>query len=861
MPETGYTLDRFQLEAIAALDRGHSVLVSAPTGSGKTRIAEHAVDLALAERRRVFYTTPIKALSNQKYHDLRAIHGDPAVGLLTGDTSINGDAPIVVMTTEVLRNMIYAASAALADLDWVILDEVHYLQDSARGSVWEEVIIHLPTHVRLVCLSATVSNVDDLGEWISVVRGPIDVVTEDRRPVTLDNWYLVEDRSLHELVVLPTSVDGVASPEGHRFDLAPHERVRGARRRYATPGRVDTIELLASRSMLPAIFFIFSRSGCDDAVLACLRAGLRFTDADERTRIREIVERHVEELSDGDLRALGYGEWLEALERGIASHHAGLVPPFKEAVEECFVAGLVRVVFATETLALGVNMPARTVVIDKLTKYTGERHEPLTPAQFTQLTGRAGRRGIDDHGNAIVLWSPFVPFDDVAELAASRSFRLTSSFRPTYNMAANLVRRYDAGDAHRLLGLSFAQFQIDAVLSREEVRLAARRAELDDAIAATRCSRGDVGEYAALIERARRPGAAGSGGAAVESALRTLRPGDVFARPGARRHGLVAVLSVSTRRDGAVRVKVIDAKAGVSPCGAQDLERPPEVLGRLDLPVPYKPTNVRFQRTVASALDRFAAGRRRGADRAEEVDARREASRLVTIHPVHDCPEREAHLRALRDRRRLTSEIERLEERRRSRGESLVDQFDSLLQLLEDWGHLDGWALTPKGERLVRLYHESDLLIAEAIDAGLLDDLDPASLAGLVSSFVYESRPSGPRLEEWFPSADVARRSGELDSLARALATDEIRLGLPPTRRPDPAFFSLAHAWASGRDLERLLVDDLPGGDFVRTVKQLLDLLRQIADTDAPCAPVAAEAAAAMQRGVVLASGAGREVV
>lgn len=859
MASEDYTLDRFQVEAISALDRGHSVLVSAPTGSGKTRIAEHAVARALADRRRVFYTTPIKALSNQKFHDLRDLHGDSAVGLLTGDTSINGDAPIVVMTTEVLRNMIYARSEGLADLDWVVLDEVHYLQDTARGSVWEEVIIHLPGHVRLVCLSATVSNVDELGEWISIVRGPIDVVTEERRPVTLDNWYLVSDRQRHELLLLPTLVDGESSSEGHRFDLAPHERVRGARRRYATPGRVEVVELLEERSMLPAIHFIFSRSGCDDAVVACLRTGLRFTAEHERVRIREIAERHVEELSDSDLRALDYGPWLEALERGIASHHAGLVPPFKEAVEECFVTGLVRVVFATETLALGVNMPARTVVIDKLTKYTGERHEPLTPAQYTQLTGRAGRRGIDDHGNAVVLWSPFVPFDDVATLAASRSFRLTSSFRPTYNMAANLVRRYDAADAHRLLGLSFAQFQIDALLVREERRLAARRAELAEATEKARCSRGDAGEYAELVASSRRPGRAGSGGAAVESALRSLRPGDVFARPGARRHGLVVVLSVSTRREGTVKVKVLDAKGVVSPCGAQDLDRPPEVLGRLELPVPYKPTNVRFQRSMATGLDRFAAGHRPSPARHREEDQRKEAARAVSLHPVHDCPERDVHLRALRTRHRLEGEVQRLEDRARGRADSLVEQFDRLLQLLENWGHLDGWALTAKGERLVQIHHECDLVICEAIAEGLFDDVDAAPLAGLLSAFVYESRPSGPRLEEWYPSAEVARRAAALDDLARTVAADEVRLGLPPTRRPDPAFFALAHAWASGRELERLLADDLPGGDFVRTVKQLLDLLRQIADTDAPCAATAGRAADAMQRGVVLASGAARE--
>ena len=510
-PDRGFRFDRFQVEAMAAIDRGRSVLVSAPTGSGKTVVAEHAITLARAAGGRAFYTTPIKALSNQKYHDLVGVHGAAEVGLLTGDTSVNGDAPIVVMTTEVLRNMIYSRSAALDGLLWVILDEVHYLQDAYRGPVWEEVIVHLPARVRLVCLSATVSNAEEVAGWIEAVRGPTEVVVETTRPVTLDNWYLVDDRHGDGLVMLPTLVGGRANPDGGRFDIehadgGRNRRSGRPRRRFATPGRVEVVELLATRDMLPAIFFIFSRAACDDAVTSCINAGLRLTTDDDRQRIREIVERHVERLSDADLAALGYDRWLAALEAGVAAHHAGMVPPFKEAVEACFVEGLVKVVFATETLALGINMPARSVVIDKLTKFTGERHEPLTAGQYTQLTGRAGRRGIDESGHALVLWSPFVGFDEVAALASSRSFRLTSSFRPTYNMAANLVRRYPADEAHRLLGLSFAQYQTDRDVVRLEQRLRTRREERDALTEAATCSLGDVVEYEALTSAATRFG-------------------------------------------------------------------------------------------------------------------------------------------------------------------------------------------------------------------------------------------------------------------------------------------------------------------------------------------------------------------
>ena len=874
-----FTLDRFQVEAIAAVDAGRSVLVSAPTGSGKTVVAEHAVAAALGSGGRAFYTTPIKALSNQKYHDLVRVHGAERVGLLTGDTAVNGDAPVVVMTTEVLRNMVYASSPALERLEWVVLDEVHYLQDAYRGPVWEEVIVHLPPSVRLVCLSATVSNATELADWISTVRGPTAVVVEDRRPVTLDNWYLVDDRQADQLALVPTLVDGRANPEAHRFDTDPRDAWRGRgrgggrpRRRYATPRRVEVVELLAERDMLPALYFIFSRAACDDAVSACLGAGLRFTETHERLRIREIVERHVESLGDDDLGVLGYDRWLAGLEAGVAAHHAGMVPPFKEAVEACFVEGLVKVVFATETLALGINMPARTVVIEKLTKFTGERHEFLTPGQYTQLTGRAGRRGIDEHGHAVVLWSPFVTFDEVAGLAASRSFRLTSAFRPTYNMAANLVRRYSAPEAHRLLGMSFAQYQADADVARLEQRLGQRRATLEALRAEAVCERGDVAGYRALVEgeREARGGPRGGRSSAVEDGLRSLRPGDVLWLDGTGGHGRVAVLSVSHRKGGSVRVKALTAHRRVLGLGAADFDEPPEVVGTLSLPVPYTPSKPAFQRQVAGDLERFAGGgpgrgRTRG-DRRGRRDGRgaRDPGRRGTgpwadEHAVHGCPDRDRHLRALRRAERLERELADTERRVRARSGSLVDTFDRVLELLERWGHLDGWALTPRGEQLVRIYHECDLLIAEALEEGLLDDLDPASTAGLTSSFVYEQRSSGPELEPWFPDRSVEDRAVRLVELAVEIAADERRLGLPATRTPDPAFFPLAHAWAAGDDLDHVLADEeLSGGDFVRTVKQLIDLLRQLGDAaSGPATSATARRAAdAVHRGVVAASSA-----
>jgi ATP-dependent RNA helicase HelY len=855
----GFALDAFQLRALDALDAGASVLVAAPTGSGKTVVAEYAVDLALAGAGKAFYTAPIKALSNQKYGDFTRRYGSDAVGLLTGDNSINGDAPVVVMTTEVLRNMIYARSPALRGLRFVVLDEVHYLQDLYRGPVWEEVIIHLPVGVGLVCLSATVSNAEELAEWITTVRGPTTAVIEEKRPVDLVNLYLVGDKASPDLHLLPTLVDGRPNSEADRLDAESlrSRPLRGRpRRRYFTPRRVDVVERLDDEDMLPAIYFIFSRAACDDAAQACVDAGLRLTSSDERVRIRAIAEERLGLLSDADLDVLGYDRWLTGLELGIAAHHAGMVPPFKEAVEACFAAGLVKVVFATETLALGINMPARTVVIEKLSKFTGEHHEFLTPGEYTQLTGRAGRRGIDPVGHAVVLWSPFVPFDQVAGLASSRSFRLTSAFRPTYNMAVNLVRSYPPEQAHHLLNLSFAQYQADQAVVRLETRLEKRREVLARLREEATCDLGNVDEYHALVAAADEARRATGMRSDVEGALSALRPGDVI-ELGA---GRAAVLTFANRRNDA-RVRVVTPNGKVVTLGTADFTDAPPVLGRIELPTPFMPNNHGFQHQVARELQRarLGGGTRRAERDNAAAQAAAEARRIAEDHPVHDCPDRDRHLRSRAQAARVLREVEDIERSVRGRTESLARRFDRVLRILETWGYLDGWNLTDRGAVLARVYHECDLLIAEAVSTGVFDGLDPASLAAVASEFTYERRAPGPPPAPWFPSARVRERHEALDAIAVDLQAAERAAALPVTRRPDPGFVPLAYAWAAGEPLDEVLADEeLSGGDFVRNVKQLLDLLRQlhVVVPDRATANAAGAAADALYRGIVAASSA-----
>ncbi|HVA74874.1 MAG TPA: DEAD/DEAH box helicase [Acidimicrobiales bacterium] len=871
--ELGFELDGFQRQALDALDSGGSVVVAAPTGSGKTVVAQYAVSLALAGGHKAFYTTPLKALSNQKYAELVRRHGASSVGLLTGDNSINGDAPVVVMTTEVLRNMIYASAPALENLRYVVLDEVHYLQNAYRGPVWEEVIIHSPPQVDLVCLSATVSNAEELADWIGTVRGETTAVIEDRRPVELHDLYLLGDKSSDRLLLMPTLVEGRPNAEAAALDSKTlrHPGMRGRPRgRLFTPRRIEVIELLEEHGMLPAIYFIFSRAACDDAVAQCVREGSRLTTVDERRQIRAIAEQHVEVLSDDDLRVLDYAAWINGLESGYAAHHAGMVPPFKEAVEACFAAGLVKAVFATETLSLGINMPARSVVIEKLTKFTGERHEFLTPGEYTQLTGRAGRRGIDDIGYAVVLWSPFVPFDQVASLAGARTYALSSSFRPTYNMAANLVRRYAPDVAHHLLNLSFAQYRTDSDVVRLETQIDRTGAALEEARAAATCERGDTGDYRRLLRASEqaaheRP----SNAAEVLAALDKLRPGDVLIVPGARTRGRVAVLSTARRRGGDVRIRGISADGRLVSLGPKDFANPPESVAQVELPTPYTPNNSSFQRRVASALNAAVSAANASTDRGDggtpgysrrdrdwRGDVAMAAATGVAQHPVASCPQAAAHVRALDRVDRLTRDIERLQRRVKGRVESLARQFDRVLRVLEAWGYVDGWSLTEAGERLARIYHEEDLLICESLGQGLLDGLEPDELAGVVSVFTFEARGQG-ETAPWFPNPRVRRRWSEIDQLGAELNAAEDDAGLPLTRRPEPGFVGLASAWAAGEDLAEVIEDEeMSGGDFVRNVKQLIDLLRQIGDVapDRSTARSARTAADRLLRGVVAAS-------
>ncbi|WP_194395527.1 DEAD/DEAH box helicase [Microbacterium atlanticum] len=797
-----FTLDPFQIEGCRALEDGRSVLVAAPTGAGKTIVGEFAVHLAMREPgEKAFYTTPMKALSNQKFRELQDVYGADDVGLLTGDTNINANARVVVMTTEVLRNMLYADSPALRGLRYVIMDEVHYLADRFRGAVWEEVIIHLAPAVRLVSLSATVSNAEEFGDWLDTVRGDTEVIVSETRPVPLEQHVLVrgdllplfDDRAGVATAQVNQELMRIRSFKGSHYDSnrraqasnsARHAGYEASRRRPPRGGtrpvrsanvhrieridRPDVVELLSRSNLLPAIFFIFSRAGCDGAVQQVRRSGLRLTSQEERQEIRAIVEERTRTLLEEDLAVLGYWEWRDNLERGVAAHHAGLLPAFKEVVEELFQRKLVKAVFATETLALGINMPARTVVLEKLEKFNGEARVAITSGEYTQLTGRAGRRGIDVEGHAVIQWTEGLDPQAVAALASRRTYPLNSSFRPTYNMAVNLIDQFGRARAREILESSFAQFQAD----RAVVGIAREVREQEQSLAgyqkAMTCDRGDFAEYSGI------------------------------------------------RRE------------------LSDLEK----INRKDAGASRRTRDER-QRHIASLRKRMQR------------------------HPCHQCPDREHHARWAERYWKLKRQIDKLRRQIETRTGTVARIFDRVVDVLATLDYVsqleDGrTALTPSGRTMRRIYGERDLLVAESLRRDIWKDLDPASLAALACSLVYEPRrdDGGPG-ERGLPRGAFRPAFEATLTLWQELDDLEQENRLPGTEPISAGLAQAMHTWARGGMLDRVLLEaDMAAGDFVRWAKQTIDLLDQLSlVAEQPLAGTARRALDAVRRGIVAYSG------
>ncbi|CAN5125095.1 DEAD/DEAH box helicase [soil metagenome] len=772
-----FDLDPYQVAACSVVEDGKSVLVAAPTGAGKTVIAEFAIYRAMQDARsKVFYTAPMKALSNQKFQELQAEYGEGAVGLLTGDTNINSHARIVVMTTEVLRNMLYADSDLLRDLSCVVMDEVHFLADRFRGAVWEEVIIHLPERVRMVSLSATVSNAEEFGDWLQAVRGDTEVIVSEERPVPLDQHILMRGKLVDLFDSSGLAATHRVNPElvqmarygGRTLGAKQMKDVgryhsRGGRPQEQRIERPDVVKLLDSKNLLPAIFFVFSRVGCDQAVTKVLRSGIRLTTPAERDEIRAIVEERCRTLLDEDLAVLGYWDWLTGLERGVAAHHAGLLPAFKEVVEELFQKKLVKVVFATETLALGINMPARTVVLEKLEKFNGEARVPITPGEYTQLTGRAGRRGIDVEGHSVIQWVDGLDPQAVASLASRRTYPLNSSFNPTYNMAVNLIEQFGRERTREILESSFAQFQADRAVVDLARKVRAQEESLAGYANSMKCHLGDYAEYSGI------------------------------------------------RRE------------------LTDLER---------------------------------KGMSNTASRAEREKRQRQLTdlrRRMKQHPCHACPDRESHARWAERYWKLKRETDQLTAQIRTRTGAVAKVFDRVTDVLLELGYLlpgekGELSLNANGRMLRRIYGERDLLVAESLRRGFWNELDPASLAAMATTLVYEPRREEGQLGDRHLPRGKFREAFDVTGTLWSELDDLERLHKLPGSQPLATGLALAmYRWASGTGLDAVLQEaDMAAGDFVRWTKQTIDLLDQLSVVaDGEVGRTARRALDAIRRGIV----------
>ena len=922
-----FELDDFQREACKSLQAGRGVLVAAPTGAGKTIVGEFAIYLALQRGLKAFYTTPIKALSNQKYSELTDKYGIHNVGLLTGDTSINGDAPVVVMTTEVLRNMLYADSASLDDLGYVVMDEVHYLADRFRGAVWEEVIIHLPSEVQVASLSATVSNAEEFGAWLDTVRGHTDIIVSEHRPVPL--WqHVMVGRNIVDLFAGETPFDEIAPPDADAaepllsaeaasqrgFEVNPEllsmakaesqmnfrgrfgHGGRSQRRQHGQHGRENSggpteqrspvrkasrpqvIASLDRQDLLPAITFIFSRAGCDAAVAQCVSAGLWLTSEREQRIIAMRVDEAGQDIPSEDLDVLGFWSWRDGLLRGLAAHHAGLLPTFKEVVEKLFAEGLVKAVFATETLALGVNMPARSVVLEKLEKFNGEAHVGITAGEYTQLTGRAGRRGIDVEGHAVVLWQPGTDPAAVAGLASRRTYPLNSSFRPTYNMSINLLAQFGRPRAREILESSFAQFQAD----RSVVGLAKQVRSREESLAGFRksmtCHLGDFTEYARLrreLSDAENVAARGQSRARkslTEDSLSRLLPGDVIDVPTGRAPGFAVVLSSDhTSREPRPAVLTMDHQ--LRRIGIHDLEGPVSPVTRVRIPKSFNAKVPKSRRELASSVrNAIRENRPPAPDSSRHNDFGRAAAlpdqerkiaelrRALRSHPCHGCSEREDHARWSERWWKLRQETDGLIRQIQGRTNTIAKTFDRVCEVLFSYGYLETTesgkvVIGTDGQRLRRIYGEKDLLISQALRQGAFDDLDAAEIAALASILVFQAKREDRGLRPRMPSVSLETSVDIVVKEWSALEDTEEANKLPLTGEPELGLMWPIFKWAKGRHLQEVLSGtDLAAGDFVRWVKQVIDLLDQLAKIpglDPRIARLCSEAITLVRRGVV----------
>ncbi|MBW4617243.1 MAG: RNA helicase [Desmonostoc vinosum HA7617-LM4] len=841
-----FELDLFQKDAIASLNAGRSVVVCAPTGSGKTLVGEYAIYRALSRGKRVFYTTPLKALSNQKLRDFRSKFGFDLVGLLTGDASINRDAPILVMTTEIFRNMLYGTpigqvGTSLVDVEAVVLDECHYMNDRQRGTVWEESIIYCPREVQLAALSATVANSDQLTDWLNHVHGPTDLIYSDFRPVPLE-FHFCNPKGLFPLLnESKTKINPrLQKKKGKGGD-------RGRANRPEAPSIPYTLSHLQQRDMLPAIYFIFSRRGCDKAVAEVGDLWLVNNDESQELRwqIDEFLNRNPEAGRTGQ---------IAPLYRGIAAHHAGILPAWKVLVEELFQQGLIKVVFATETLAAGINMPARTTVISTLSKRTDTGHRLLNASEFLQMAGRAGRRGMDKQGHVVTVQTPFEGAKEAAYLATSKPDPLVSQFTPSYGMVLNLLQTHTLEQAKELVERSFGQYMANLHLkpSYDEIaELQAQLTQLQEQIDAV--DENELAVYEKLSQRLkverqllktlqaqaqedRKEQLAMMLGFAVSGTLLSLKgkhivvPSPVTAvligqAPSSSQTPYLVCLGRDNCWYVATTEDVVDLYAELPRVDVPpEISPPPEMLlrpgqayrgseqtGAIARLIPELEDSVHMAPEVAEQLSRMAAVQ-------EQIDN----------HPLRQSGNVGTIFKRKARYVELEAELQLLQAQLEQQSQRHWEEFLSLIEILQHFGCLDNLVPTQLGQMAAAIRGENELWLGLALASHELDNLDPHHLAAAAAALVTETPRPDSRVN-FDLSNEVTEALAKLRGIRRQMFQLQRRYNVALPIWLEFELIALVEKWSLGIEWTELCENtSLDEGDVVRILRRTLDLLSQI---------------------------------
>ena len=877
-----FPLDEFQREAIGTFLRGDSVMVAAPTGSGKTVVAEFGIWDAFRRTGRVIYTAPIKALSNQKFRDLRSIYGDE-VGLLTGDVTENRDARIIVMTTEILRNMLLQSPWELDDVETVIFDEIHYLADPERGTTWEESIILCPEHIQLICLSATVTNAHEIAGWIGRTHRPIRLIEHFSRPVPLALYYFHEGE-------LATVIDHHGQQVRDFKNVGGEARRRpGARRgdhvREALdePQPHEIVDALKADNLLPAIYFLFSRNDCQVFAerLAMMRPQL--VAPGQLEQIEAILQTYLSSMRPED-QALDQVQLITDLARkGIGFHHAGLLPILKQLVEVLFGRGLMQVVFATDTLALGVNMPARTVVIGRMTKWDGRRRRILIPNEFQQMSGRAGRRGMDLFGHVVIPYSPIIPFREAMEVATGDLHPVQSAFAIRYNTVLNLWDPPRGERVRQMLQRSLAQYQTSQRIRLIENDILEIEAELAGILAghSEEIARADelLDEYQSLNRNATglqrqesdllstivalRTEVGTStpwpepGRLALRKLLRTAYPGLVLHT---RDHGWAVWLG----RAGGIGIGWVLGQNSRSVSIIEEYRRIDYVENTAHVDVPeswHNPDEPIVEQlsadrasidTMLTQLDGYflpdldamaATHRQLLQEQADEeiaslneqlTDIRTQLTAIAARredHPFRDGKARKNHMRNVKMR-------DDLEVEKTTLGHILEREVDAedvrirgiirgIRDVLHRFGYLRQGYPTEKADMLADIFDTDGLILCEMIDRDMLTPLSAAELAEVCSWFSFD------RDFRYNNSFTVATRLVNLrrrmEELEHDIIGEERDHRLFISEGHNPSFYGPAFHWCRGWSMSQIgEAIELSEGDLVMTFNKTIDLMRQL---------------------------------